>query len=225
MTNLVLFVLLVSGSRSSVLGIPTKADMVSWDIVGVQAGIGFYEDYDMTLFSAGASLLRGRLYWGKTFAFSAGLELLRFHYSYGRRLVEYDDGYGPDDLYSIPVNLIHWWVETELNTWELFSPQVGIAWLGKPLPSCCLSNNSLNLYHSPRLELVTGLSLLNVEYYEMNPILLSTIRTEVNFIFTRQAFLQFEHRWFPFYDTDNLGNRHSLALSLCLSIGWDNALR
>jgi hypothetical protein len=151
--NFVLFVLL---SGNGFLGIP-KAEMFSWDAVGIQGGIGRY-DYDGSWMfpSFGASAGRIKWYWGNRFAFSLGMELARFHYSLSGE--EYD----PENPEKI----------NAMVGFEFVEPQIGVAFQGKPrselIYECLFPKSQFTGTFVPRVELLLGIVPINNHIVQFN---------------------------------------------------------
>ncbi len=165
MNALVLIVFLGGG----VVGIP-KPDLKSVEAVTPEICLGEHTNYDVTSIFLGLSLLEIRFYWGKPFAALAGCELANVHTSYG---AEWHDAGG-----------LYYREFVTPTTCELINPQIGIALIGKPmkplLSPCCAYNGTPIGNFAPRIELSTGLTSVNFNFYgDENTVTCLTWRNEL----------------------------------------------
>jgi len=198
-------------------GIP-EPYMFGLEAVGVKAGLGTYTRYDNApLSNAELAILETRCYWnrdeGLEFLF-VGCELAHGCFSRGVRETYFPDGYG----YLEPVFSY---------TWEIVTPQVGFALLGRPYEplrsKCCLWSMGDREYFSPRIELSTGTSILNFNaysYYE-KPITFLTWRNELRLYPLRFLSMKIEHRFKPGFNQDTVALKNSLSIMLSLNLGID----
>jgi hypothetical protein len=181
-------------------GIP-KPDLISGN-VSIQAGMGYAiktPDWDYPNYflrpDFGCSIGQIRLYWGKTIAFVAGLELFRLEFAFT-----------PVRDYS-----------AFFYASELFMPQLGASFvLGSER---VLPGNPDSLFgdtYVPRLDLVCGLSPVNI-FLVREQIISPTLRVEAKLRLSRDTQIILENR--------NLlvpgANYSTLHLSLAFSLGKD----
>jgi hypothetical protein len=197
----ILLVLLISGNG---LGESLRPSLFSVDGIGFEAGAGWCVGYPMTP-SFEASVVRMRSYWGQKLAFSLGAELARGH--------------------------IAGWVEegkiyAVLPLLEMLTPQIGLALFGST--KSIIPYKSGRVKHlTPLVKLVSGVSILNLA--PDNPLLCSTLRSELSLELNRILWIQFTHRWLPYYFGERKWGRslynHSFHLGLCLTLGTRDVRR
>ncbi|TKJ36548.1 hypothetical protein CEE36_11505 [candidate division TA06 bacterium B3_TA06] len=195
MTKILLLIVLISGSD---LSESLRPSLFSVDGVGVQAGAGWCVGYPMVP-SFEASVLQIRSYWGQKLAFSLGAELAHGHVA---------GGVQQGKIYAV------------LPLLEILTPQIGLGVFGGTNP--ILPYKSGRVEHlTPLVKLSSGVSILNLS--PDNPLLCSTLRSELSLELNRILWVQFTHRWLPYYSGERKWGRslynHSFHLGLCLTLG------
>ncbi len=201
MTKILLLIVLISGSD---LSESLRPSLFSVDGVGVQAGAGWCVGYPIVP-SFEASVLQIRSCWGQKLAFSLGAELARGHIA----------GWVEDGkIYAV------------LPLLEMLTPQIGLGVFGGTNP--ILPYKSGRVEHlTPLIKLATGVSILNLS--PDSPLLCSTLRSELSLELNRILWVQFTHRWLPYYSGERKWGRslynHSFHLGLCLTLGTRDVRR
>jgi hypothetical protein len=200
MTKILLLIVLIS---SSDLSESLRPSLFSVDGVGVQAGAGWCVGYPMTA-SFETSVLQIRSYWGQKLAFSLGAELAHGHVA----------GWVQEgNIYAV------------LPLVEILTPQIGLALFGNTKPIIPYKSGAEHL--TPLVKLASGVSIVNLA--PDNPLLLSTIRSELSLELNRILWIQFTHRWLPEYKGERRWGRspynHSFHLGLCLTLGTRDVRR
>ncbi len=192
-------------SQRSSTGFP-EPDLFSFDVGTFQIGAGIAPDWPGSLLlpDIGVSLGQARLHWGKSKAFVAGFELLRF------------------ELAGSP--------ETGLfGTSECFMPEIGLSKLLKS-ERPVKSKACIGLFKSesfvPRTDLVCGFSAINpvLSFIKGNPVNFSpTLRFEARIFLNRTIQIIFENRNIWCYDEsyEYLNTYNTFHLSLCFAMGAD----
>mgnify|MGYP001115491271 CR=1 FL=1 len=194
MSKGLLLIVLISGSD---LSESLRPSLFSVDGIGFEAGAGWCVGYPMTS-SFEASVLRIRSYWGQKLAFSLGAELARGHIA----------GWVEDGkIYAV------------LPLLEMLTPQIGLALFGSTNPIIPYKSGVEHL--TPLVKLASGVSVLNLN--PDNPLFFSTIRSKLSLELNRILWVQFTHRWLPWYSGEHKWGRslynHSFHLGLCLTLG------